>query len=110
LQGRARFALPTLLTRPTGKSRIRAVLKLPVVPICRSGQIPIFGKWLDFSPNQKHHPRRPALEKRDDARGPWVSVDTRPSLRPLFSEGLRMTHHPDAIVPREREAMFQPAV
>jgi hypothetical protein len=30
--------------------------------------IPIFGKRLDFSPNQKHHPRRPALDKRGASR------------------------------------------
>jgi hypothetical protein len=40
------------------------------------------------------------------ARGPRVSVDTRPSLRPLVSEGARLTQDSGASTPRERGIVF----
>jgi hypothetical protein len=41
------------------------------------------------------------------ARGPRVSVDTRPSLRPLMSEGSRFTHNSGASAPRGGGLMLQ---
>jgi hypothetical protein len=46
---------------PTSRTCMRAMRKLPVVPIFRSLPVLIFGNLLTSSPNQKHDPRRPAL-------------------------------------------------
>ena len=44
------------INAPTGNQRMRAMRKLPVVPICRSGCILLFRNMLDSDPKQKHHP------------------------------------------------------
>jgi hypothetical protein len=58
---------------PTGNSRVRAMRKLPVVPICRSGHIPIFGKRLDADPKSEASSAASRLARRGAFR-PIVTI------------------------------------